>query len=118
MVATFRMWQLHIREVEQRTEEATGQGRSGPGQGDGGSAANRPQGRHDSLTHCISVIQVQTVLHSTEDGDGRGLCQQAAWWHARATGLPVMVTSPAPSGRSRPMWTGPLTGSCSPTTSH
>jgi hypothetical protein len=118
MVATFRMWQLHIREVEQRTEEATGQGTKRTGAGRWRIGCESPASRHDSLTHCISVIQVQTVLRSTEDGDGSGLCQQSAWWHARAAGLPVMVTSPTPSGRSRPIWTGPLTGSCSPTTSH
>ena len=59
MVVTFRMWQLHIREVEQRADEA---------ERTKDEAAHRrameerlriARELHDSLTHSISVIQVQ-----------------------------------------------------------
>ena len=43
MGVTFRMWQLHVREVEQRAEEAERtKGRGRPAQGDGRAAADRP----------------------------------------------------------------------------
>ena len=59
MVVTARMWQLHVREVEQRAEEA---------ERTKDEAAQRmameerlriARELHDSLTHSISVIQVQ-----------------------------------------------------------
>ena len=59
MVVTFRIWQLHIREVEQRADEA---------ERTKDEAAHRrameerlriARELHDSLTHSISVIQVQ-----------------------------------------------------------
>ena len=59
MVVTFRMWQLHIREVEQRADEA---------ERTKDEAAHRrameerlriARELHDSLTHSISVIQIQ-----------------------------------------------------------
>jgi signal transduction histidine kinase len=59
MAVTFRMWQLHVREVEQRAEEA---------ERTKDEAARRmaveerlriARELHDSLTHSISVIQVQ-----------------------------------------------------------
>ena len=118
MAVTFRMWQLHIREVEQRLRIA--------------------RELHDSLTHSISVIQVQAgvavhlarkrgedvppalhaiqeagadavrelratlgVLRSEEDGDGSGLCQlDSLVARARAAGLPVTVTV---TGAERPL---------------
>jgi signal transduction histidine kinase len=59
MVVTVRMWQLHVREVEQRADEA---------ERTKDEAAHRrameerlriARELHDSLTHSISVIQVQ-----------------------------------------------------------
>jgi signal transduction histidine kinase len=59
MAVTFRIWQLHLREVEQRAEEA---------ERTKDEAARRmameerlriARELHDSLTHAISVIQVQ-----------------------------------------------------------
>jgi len=59
MVVTFRFWQLHVREVEQRAEEAertkeeTGRRRAME------ERLHIARELHDSLTHSISVIQVQ-----------------------------------------------------------
>jgi signal transduction histidine kinase len=59
MTVTFRMWQLHVREVEERADEA---------ERNRDEAARRrvleerlriARELHDSLTHSISVIQVQ-----------------------------------------------------------
>ena len=59
MAVTFRMWQLHVREVEHRADEA---------ERTKDEAARRmaveerlriARELHDSLTHSISVIQVQ-----------------------------------------------------------
>ena len=60
MFVTFRMWQLHVREVERHAEEA---------ERTRDEAAQRmameerlriARELHDSLTHSISVIQVQS----------------------------------------------------------
>jgi signal transduction histidine kinase len=59
MVVTFGMWQLHVREVEQRAEEAE---RTKDEAGRRRAMEERvhiARELHDSLTHSISVIQVQ-----------------------------------------------------------
>jgi signal transduction histidine kinase len=59
MVVTFRMWQLHVREVEQRAEEAE-RTRDQAAQRKAMEERLRiARELHDSLTHSISVIQVQ-----------------------------------------------------------
>jgi signal transduction histidine kinase len=59
MAVTFRMWQLHVREVEQRAEEAE-RSRDEAAQRRAMEERLRiARELHDSLTHSISVIQVQ-----------------------------------------------------------
>src|SRR5215471_1777818 len=60
MVVTFRMWQLHVREVEQRAEEALRTKDEAARRMAMEERLRIARELHDSLTHSISVIQVQT----------------------------------------------------------
>src|SRR5262249_18842179 len=59
MVVTIRMWQLHVREVEQRADEAVGAGDEAARRQAMGGGLGIARGLHGSLEHSISVIQVQ-----------------------------------------------------------
>ncbi len=59
MVVTFRMWQLHLREVEQRAEEAERTKDEAARREAVEERLRIARELHDSLTHSISVIQVQ-----------------------------------------------------------
>jgi signal transduction histidine kinase len=59
MVVTFRMWQLHVREVEQRAEEAERTKDEAAQRRAMEERLRIARELHDSLTHSISVIQVQ-----------------------------------------------------------
>jgi signal transduction histidine kinase len=60
MAMTFRMWQLHVREVEQRAEEAVRTKDEAARRMAMEERLRIARELHDSLTHSISVIQVQT----------------------------------------------------------
>jgi signal transduction histidine kinase len=59
MAVTFRMWQLHVREVEQRAEEAERTRDEAASRKAMEERLRIARELHDSLTHSISVIQVQ-----------------------------------------------------------
>src|SRR5215468_9881880 len=119
MVVTIRMWQLHVREVEQRADEAVRTRDEAARRKAMEERLRIARELHDSLTHSISVIQVQAgvAVHlarkrgedvppallaiEEEDGDGSGLSQlDSLVARARAAGLPVTVTV---TGAERPL---------------
>jgi signal transduction histidine kinase len=59
MAVTFRMWQLHVREVEQRADEAERTKDEAARRRAMEERLRIARELHDSLTHSISVIQVQ-----------------------------------------------------------
>lgn len=59
MVVTFRMWQLHVREVERRADEAERTKDEAAQHRAMQERLRIARELHDSLTHSISVIQVQ-----------------------------------------------------------
>lgn len=59
MIVTFRMWQLHVREAEQRAEEAERTKDETARRRAMEERLRIARDLHDSLTHSISVIQVQ-----------------------------------------------------------
>ncbi|HEY1919248.1 MAG TPA: histidine kinase [Streptosporangiaceae bacterium] len=60
MFVTFRMWQLHVREVEQRAEEAERTRDEAAARRAMEERLRIARELHDSLTHSISVIRVQS----------------------------------------------------------
>ena len=59
MAVTFRMWQLHVREVEQRAEDAERRRDEAARRRAMEERLRIARELHDSLTHSISVIRVQ-----------------------------------------------------------
>lgn len=58
-LVTFRMWQLHLREVEERAEEAERTREEAAARRAVEERLRIARELHDSLTHSISVVQVQ-----------------------------------------------------------
>ncbi|MGH3402373.1 MAG: histidine kinase [Streptosporangiaceae bacterium] len=65
MVVTARMWQLHVREVEQRADEAERTRDEAAQRRAMEERLRIARELHDSLTHSISVIQVQAGVATT-----------------------------------------------------
>ena len=138
MIVASRLWLLHLREVEQRADEAERTRDEAAQRRAMEERLRIARELHDSLTHSISVICVQagvavhlarkrgdevapallaiqeagadaarelratlSVLRSTEDGDGSGLCQlNSLVARSQAAGLPVTVIV---TGAERPL---------------
>ena len=89
MVVASRMWRLHLREVEQRAEEAERtQGRGSPAQGGGRAAADRPRAARFPDPQHLRHLAFSRAWRCTWPASAARRCRPRCWRSRRRARTP------------------------------